>query len=246
MNVALFVTCLTDTYYPKAAQAVVNVLERLGCNVAFPAGQTCCGQPFWNNGYHPEARALALRMLDTFAGCETVVTPSGSCAAMIREYYVPLLQDDPDAARRARQLADRTFEFVEFLTKKLDVDWSSLGLAWEGDATYHYSCHLRGLGLRGESADLLQRIDGLHFHPLENHDECCGFGGAFALKMHDVSAAMVEQKVRHIQDNRAETVVVNDAGCMMNISGACHRAGVPRRFRHIAEVLWEAMNRDEQ
>lgn len=241
MKAALFVTCLTDTFYPRAAIAVVKVLERLGCEVSFPAGQTCCGQPFWNNGYHDEARPLAKRMIELFESSEAVVTPSGSCAAMIREYYPALLEGEGEWGQRAASLVSRTYEFVEFLVKVLKVDVASLGVKWEGEATYHYSCHLRGLGMREETPRLLERIEGLTYRVLPHAEECCGFGGTFAAKFAGVSGNMAREKVRHVRETGAETLVVNDAGCMLNISGACHREGAAVSCRHVAEILAEGM-----
>ncbi len=242
MKVSLFVTCLTDTFYPRAGIAVVKVLEKLGCEVEFPADQTCCGQPMFNNGYHDEARALARRMIQVFEHSECVVTPSGSCAAMVREHYPELLEGDHAFEEGAKELAGKTYEFVEFLVKVLKVDLRAIGVRLPGKATYHYSCHLRGLGMTdAHTVGLLRQIDGLEFVPLEKADQCCGFGGTFAMKFPQVSGELVRDKARCIAATGAKTVVVNDAGCTMNIAGACRREGMDVEFKHVAEVIAEGM-----
>jgi len=241
MKVALFVTCLTDTFYPRAGIAVVKVLRHLGCDVTFPEQQTCCGQPFWNNGYKAETRKLARHMIEVFEDAQTVVTPSGSCCAMVRDYYAELFEDDPAWAARADQLITKTREFVEFLVKDLKVDLRALGCQWPGQATYHYSCHLRGIGMTDEAEQLIAQIDQLQYQPLEKKEQCCGFGGTFAIKYPEISGSMVRDKVDCIQKSGATTVISNDAGCTMNISGSCHREGKPQQFIHIAEVLAEGL-----
>ena len=244
MKVALFVTCLTDTFYPRSGIAVVKVLERLGCQVEFPQDQTCCGQPLYNNGFHDDARELARRMIRVFESSEYVVTPSGSCAAMIRDYYAELLEDDHAYADAAAALSDKTYEFVEFLAKVLKIDLKALGVKWPGEVTYHFSCHLRGLGMTERDSDaerLLRQVEGLSYTRMEKVDQCCGFGGTFAMKYPQISGSLVREKVQCIERARAGTVVSNDAGCTMNISGACRRHGVDVGFIHIAEVIAEGL-----
>ena len=227
--------------YPRGAIAAVKVLEHLGCEVAFPEAQTCCGQPMWNSGFGDEARSLARRMIDVFDPYERVVTPSGSCAAMVRDYYGHMFDDDPELTRRAGALAERTFEFVEFLLNELEVDPATLGAKWPGRATYHYSCHLRGLGMTDEALRVMRGVEGLEVIELEKASQCCGFGGTFAMKYPQISGAMVRDKVSCIQDTGAEYVVSNDSGCTMNIAGACHRQGEDVRFITLAEVLAEGL-----
>jgi len=245
VNVALFVTCLTDQFYPQVGVAVVEVLERLGCRVSFPARQTCCGQPLWNNGFEKEARRLARRMIHTFEQADYVVTPSGSCAATVREAYERMLRDEPGWRARAQRLAGKTFEFVEFLTSVLRVDLRRLGARWQGRVTYHYSCHLRGLGLRDEAVDLLRAIEGLTYAPLEQRDQCCGFGGTFAVKYPWISGPMAHQKARCVGATGASLVVSNEAGCTMKLADACRREGVDVRFAHVAEILAEGLRESE-
>jgi len=247
MNVALFITCLTDNFYPRAGIAAVKVLERLGCTVSFPQAQTCCGQPMYNNGFHPEARALARRMIRIFAGAPYVVTPSASCAAMLRESYPHLLLGDPSAAA----LAARTYEFAEFLARVLKPDLRALGASWPGQVTYHPSCHHRALGPDDHAQALMRQIDGLTLIPLDKAEQCCGFGGLFAVKYPDISGAMARDKAACILATGAPTAVCNDAGCTMNIAGACRRIGssggdqgrnapLPR-FTTLAEIIAESL-----
>ncbi len=244
MDVALFVTCLTDTFYPRVGMAVVKVLEHLGCTVHFPKAQTCCGQPMFNSGFEHEARGLARRMVDVFEPYACVVTPSGSCCAMVHDYYEQLLGDDPAYAERARRLIHHTHEFVGFLTNVLHVDLRSLGCKWDGHVTYHYSCHLRGIGTTagaGGAPDLLRQIDGIRYSEAERLDQCCGFGGTFAVKWPEVSGAMVRDKVQCLAGTGAPVVVCNDGGCTMNIAGSAHRENAGLRFKHIAEIIAEGL-----
>jgi L-lactate dehydrogenase complex protein LldE len=234
MKASLFITCLGDLVYPQVGAAVVKLLRKHGCEVDFPAGQTCCGQPFFNNGYFDEARPLAERMLNLFEKSEYVVTPSGSCAAMVREHFPMLFPDEPNKARAAA-LAAKTYELVEFLVNVLKLE--KLDVKLPAKATYHYSCHLRGLGVRDEAQRLLSTVDGLELAPMEKFDQCCGFGGTFAVKMDHISGAMVREKVRCIAATGAQLVTATDAGCLMNISGALSREGVPCKAVHIAQVL---------
>lgn len=228
-------------FYPRVGVATVKVLEHLGCDVAFPTAQTCCGQPMFNNGFHDEARDLAWRMIKVFEPYDAIVTPSGSCAAMVREHFPHLFEQDEARAAAARAFASRTYEFVEYLVKVRQVNVRDLGVAWPSTATYHPSCHLRGLGLTNEASDVLQQIDGLSYTPLPNAEQCCGFGGSFAVTLPDTSREMVNDKVEAIRDTRCRAVVCNDAGCAMNISGACERAGVQPQFISLAEVLAEGL-----
>lgn len=243
-RVALFITCLTDQFYPRVGVAVTRILEQLGCTVEFPSQQTCCGQPFYNNGYTAEAKKLAERFIEQFEGYDQVVTPSGSCCAMVREQFHELLHDDPAWAGRMEKVRASTFEFVEYLTKVLKVDLSAWRLSQMQSFTYHYTCHQRGLGLTDEGVRLLKQLGNVDFRPLEKTDQCCGFGGTFALKYPAISGAIVQDKVQCIADTQAQTTVCNDAGCSMNIAGMVHRAGVKTQVKHIAEVIAEAMGLD--
>ena len=243
-NVALFITCLTDQFYPQVGVAITKILERMGCTVSFPAAQTCCGQPFYNNGFQPEAADLAKRMIEIFEPYDYVVTPSGSCGAMVREHYPHLFHGDAAWEPGTKRLVAKTYEFVEFLDKVLKVDFSQFKLPRPEQVTYHYTCHLRGIGVRDEGVKMLKQMGNVNFTPMEKTDQCCGFGGTFAVKYPEISGAIVEDKVECIKATGAGTTVCNDAGCTMNIAGMCHRSGVETQVRHIAELMAEAMGLD--
>ena len=247
MRIALFITCLGETFYPRAGIAAVKVLEHLGHAVEFPEAQTCCGQPMMNNGYPEEAAVLARRMIEIFAGYAAVVTPSGSCAAMVREQFHRLFEHDPAWAKRAADLSSRTFEFVEFLTKVARVDLAAMGVRWEGSVTSHGACHLRALGAVGQTETLLRQIPGVRFTPPEGAEQCCGFGGMFAVKYPQISGSMVADKVANLRATGCSTVVCGEPGCAMNIEGACRRMAAkqpgkaPPRFLSLAEIIAEGL-----
>jgi len=242
MRISLFVTCLTDMFYPDVGECVVRILHRLGHEVDFPRKQTCCGQPALNSGYIDDARAVAARMIRIFENAETVVTPSGSCCSIIREYYPELFKDDPAMYPKAVALADKTFELVEFLQKKQKVDWSRWNLRYPGTATFHYSCHHRGIGMTPDDViGLIRQFRDLEYRPLEKMEQCCGFGGTFAVKYGDISGALVKDKVACIKATGARMLICNDGGCTLNIAGACRREGVDIEIRHIAQLLDAAM-----
>ncbi len=235
MGCQLFITCLADVFHPEIGEAMVEVLERTGVAVTFPHEQTCCGQPAFNTGNWNEAHAVALHMLDVFEGDDYVVCPSASCTGMVRQQYPVLFADDPRNLERAHRLAKRTFEFIEFLVKVLWItDWKAY---YEGTLTYHYTCHLREIGITSEAEDLIRMLDRARYAPLENKDRCCGFGGAFSIKEPEVSGEMVRDKVRCIMDTGADAVVVNDTGCIMNIEGGLRRAGSDMPVIHLARIL---------
>ena len=241
MTIALFITCLTDQFYPRSGIAVVKVLEHLGHRVVFPEAQTCCGQPMFNNGYHADARDLARRMIRVFGDYEAIVTPSASCAAMIRQHYPSLFVDGSDERSQAEAFAKKTYEFVEYLVKVHDIDLRALDVKWQGRATYHYSCHLRGLGVHDESEQLIGHVQGMEYQPLSQPQQCCGFGGTFAVKYPQISTAMVRDKVGDIRQTGARTLVCNEAGCSMNIAGACRRDGLDIRTKSLAEIIAEGL-----
>ncbi len=235
MKVSLFVTCLGDALFPNVGVATVRLLRRLGVEVDFPKAQTCCGQPHFNSGYHDEARALARHTIHAFNNGQTVVTPSGSCAAMVKLEYPELFHDDLVWHGRAEELAGRTHELSDFLVNVLKVE--DVGARFQGRATYHMACHLRGLGLHGEPERLLRRVQDLEFVPLERFDECCGFGGSFSVRFPAISGAMVEDKASFIEKTGVDAVVATDAGCLMNIGGCLRRRGSRVQTLHLAEVL---------
>jgi L-lactate dehydrogenase complex protein LldE len=241
VRIAIFITCLTDNFYPRVGIAMVKVLEHLGHEVVFPPEQTCCGQPMFNTGFHDDARALAERMVRLLEPYEVVVTPSGSCAAMLREHYIHLLQPDPTLHAAARALAARSYEFIEFLTRVLRVDLRAVGAGWRGNAAYHCSCHLRALGLAADAPSLMQQVTGLTVVPTERAEQCCGFGGTFAVDYPSISGTIVRDKVECIRRTGAEWVVCNDAGCALNIEGACRREGCNVRLISLAEIIAESL-----
>lgn len=229
------ITCLGDALFPQVGVATVRLLRRLGVEVDFPQAQTCCGQPFFNSGYHDHARSLARNTIQTFANGQPVVTPSGSCAAMVRLEYPHLFRDDLVWHDRAEDLARRTYELSSFLINVLGTD--DVGAAYDGKVTYHMACHLRGLGTRSEPERLLGKVRGLELVPLERCDECCGFGGSFSVRYPEISGAMVNDKASLIEKSGAGAVVATDAGCLMNIMGCLRRRGSAVKGFHLAEVL---------
>lgn len=234
----LFVTCLVDMFYPEVGEAVVDLLEGMEIAVDFPADQTCCGQPAYNAGHWDEARALASRFLDLFADADVVVTPSGSCAAMIRHGYLELFADDPPALARAQHLAARTWEFSQFLVDGLGI--TDVGARFAGKIAYHASCHLtRELGVVDPPRALLRQVAGAQLVELPGYDECCGFGGLFAIKMAEISSAMLARKLSNIAHCGADVVVLNDVSCMMQINGGLSRARQKMRAVHLAQFLAE-------
>jgi L-lactate dehydrogenase complex protein LldE len=235
LNVALMVTCLGDALFPDAGVATVKLLRRLGVGVTFPAAQTCCGQPHFNSGFHEPARTLARHTIDAFANSPLVVTPSGSCAAMVKLEYPELFHADPTWHARAVDLAQRTHELSDFLINMLGVE--DVGACFDGSVTYHMACHLRGLGITDEPLRLIRRVRGLHFVPLERYDECCGFGGSFSVRFPGISGAMVRDKAGFIAKTGVDAVVATDAGCLMNIGGCLRRGSSKVRIMHLAELL---------
>jgi L-lactate dehydrogenase complex protein LldE len=228
-RVALFATCLTDTFFPDTARAVVRLLERLGCDVDFPLAQTCCGQMHFNTGYRAHATKLAKRHAKEFDGYDAVVAPSGSCAGMVREVY-------PDLHRSAAPMAGRTYELSEFLVDVLGV--TDVGAYFPHRVTYHPTCHsLRMLGVGDKPLQLLKAVRGLDLVELPAADSCCGFGGTFALKNAETSTAMLADKMTHVLETRAQVVTAGDNSCLMHIGGGLSRLKTGVRSLHLAEIL---------
>ncbi len=196
------ITCLGDVFFPDVGIATVRLLRRLGVEVDFPQAQTCCGQPHFNSGYHDDARMIARHTIQAFAGDRLIVTPSGSCAAMVKLEYPKLFEDDLIWHGRAEDLARRTHELSDFLVNVLKVD--DVGARFSGKVTYHMACHLRGLGIGDEPLRLLQNVKDLHYVALERSDECCGFGGSFSVRFPQISGAMVRDKVDFIEKTGAD------------------------------------------
>ncbi|MDH3701638.1 MAG: (Fe-S)-binding protein [Alphaproteobacteria bacterium] len=236
IRVALFVTCLVDLFRPSVGFAAVKLLEDAGCSVAVPKAQTCCGQPAYNSGDQGDTRAIARQVIAAFEGYDYVVAPSGSCAAMIRDHYPPLFDDEPELAQRAHRLARRTHELVSFLRDIRKVDTVDADFA--GSVTYHDSCSgLRELDIKQQPRDLLRSVRGLELVELPDAETCCGFGGTFCVKYPDISNRMVTDKAAAIEGTGAGTLLAGDLGCLMNMAGKLKRRGAAIRTRHVAEVL---------
>lgn len=233
---ALFTSCLVDQLYPRVGEAALAVLHRAGVDAALPPAQTCCGQVAFNDGFRPQARAMARRFLDVFEPYAAIVAPSGSCAAMVRESYPRLVGDDPALAARAGALARRTYELSEYLVSV--VGWDDPAARFPHRVAYHPSCHgLRQLGLVEQPLRLLRRVAGLELRPLRNSEECCGFGGMFAVKYAALSSSMLDAKIMAIEDSGAEFVTATDVSCLMHIDGGLRRRGSAVRTIHLAEIL---------
>ncbi|MFS0646217.1 (Fe-S)-binding protein [Siminovitchia sp. 179-K 8D1 HS] len=235
MKVSLFITCLADVFYPEVGMDAVEVLERAGCEVDFPERQTCCGQPAYSTGYLEDAKEAMKQMMNVFADSEYVVTPSGSCAYMLKE-YPEFFKGDGEWEEKAEDLANKTYEFSQFLVEVLEME--DVGAKLNARATYHTSCHMtRLLGVKEAPMTLLKNVEGLDLQPLPRSQDCCGFGGTFSVKMGDISSAMAEEKVEHIKETGAEVLIGGDCGCLMNIGGRIKREGLPIKVMHLAEVL---------
>jgi L-lactate dehydrogenase complex protein LldE len=235
-TVTLFIQCLVDGIYPQVGEAMVNIFRRLGFDLACPTRQTCCGQPAFNGGYRREARLAAKRFIEIFETAEAIVCPSGSCVTMVRHHYPELFDDDESWRQRAGQVAAKTYELTQYLVDVLGLD--DLGARYDGTITYHDSCHLlRSLRIKDQPRRLLRNVAGAEFVEMADSDKCCGFGGSFAVKYADISAAMVDDKVNTIIDSGADTVVGCDMGCLMNIQGRLSRRGADIKVRHIAQIL---------
>ncbi len=257
----LFITCIIDQLYPEVGVSVVKTLRRCGVDVSFPQGQICCGQPLYNSGFAAEAKKLAARTLDALEGAEYVVVPSGSCGAMLRVFYEDLFADDPGLLERSESLRERVYEFTEFLTEALGLESvPEDGVAASGDeaaatgnraaaisgegaaagrkVAYHPSCHLlRELRVREGPRRLLSSAEGVELVELPDAEQCCGFGGTFAVKYPHISEEMLSDKLAAIEESGAEVVTACDMGCLMHIGGAVSRQGLPVSVRHIAQAL---------
>ncbi len=238
MRVALMVTCINDTLFPDTGKAVVRLLRRLGVDVDFPEQQTCCGQPMVNTGYLDEAVPVVRNFARAFAGYDAVVTPSGSCAGSVRHQHGIVARRSGDAAleRATAELSPRTYELSEFLVDVLGV--VDVGAYFPHTVTYHPTCHsLRMLGVGDRPERLLRAVRGLRLVDLRDSDQCCGFGGTFALKNSDTSVAMGSDKARHVVESGAEVLVAGDNSCLMHVGGLLSRQRSGIRVLHLADVL---------
>ncbi len=238
MRVAVMVTCINDTVFPDIGKALVRLLQRLGVEADFPAAQTCCGQPMVNTGYLDEAVPLVRNHVDAFAGYDAIVTPSGSCAGSIRHQHrlVTRRSGDPALVEAVELVSPRTYELTEFLVDVLGV--VDVGAYFPHRVTYHPTCHsLRLLGVGDRPTRLLRAVRGLRLEPLPAAEECCGFGGTFAVKNADTSVAIGADKARHVRETGAEILVAGDSSCLMHIGGLLSRQRSGVRAMHLAEVL---------
>jgi L-lactate dehydrogenase complex protein LldE len=240
-RVSLFVTCMVDTLYPEVGIAIVKVLEHLGITVDFPRKQTCCGQPGYNGGYWKEARKVADQLLNAFQDPEVVVTSSGSCAAMIRHEYERLYADEPEKLEQVKELAGKVWEWTEYLVDGLGI--TSIGAKLPAPQTFafHDSCHsMRHVGLSPHARVLINEVENASLIDLDGHDECCGFGGLFSVKMPEVSGAMLTQKINKIEQCPAQVLSL-DVSCMAHINGGLAKQGSTHQVRHLAEILVEGL-----
>jgi L-lactate dehydrogenase complex protein LldE len=238
VRISLFITCYNDTLFPETGKAVVSLLERLGHEVDFPLEQTCCGQMHYNTGYQRETVPLMRRFVEIFSDAEAVCIPSSSCVAMIRDHYPKMAEATGEVAlvQAVERLLPRVYEFSELLVNKLGLE--DVGAYYPHRVTYHASCHsLRGLQVGDLPLRLLRNVRGIDLVELQDVDQCCGFGGTFAVKMGEVSAAMLADKIRCVEDTRAEVCTALDNSCLMHIFGGLHRLRAGIRTVHLAEIL---------
>ncbi|HEX8997785.1 MAG TPA: (Fe-S)-binding protein [Ktedonobacterales bacterium] len=241
MRVALFITCFNDTLFPGVGIATTRLLERLGHTVDFPEGQTCCGQMHYNTGYQRESIPLVRHFVETFAGAEVIVAPSASCVGMVRELYpkAAALSGDTDLIAATQELIPRVYELGEFLVNRAGV--VDVGAYFPHRVTYHATCHsLRVLHVGDIPLQLLRAVKGIDLVDLPNVNECCGFGGTFAVKNVDTSVAMLGDKARAVLDTGAEILCAADTSCLMHIGGGLHRLRAGVRTMHLAEILASA------
>lgn len=237
MKVSLFVTCLVDQLWASVGTSSVEVLRRAGCEVEFDDRQTCCAQPAFNTGYRDEARAVAKRFIQVFeeSSADAIVSPSGSCTAMV-QHYPELFAEDAEWLKRAKAIAERTHELSSFLVRVLKIE--DVGAAWQGRVTWHDACHgLRDLNVKREPRRLIRNVRGVEFVELDNADSCCGFGGTFSVKYPEISLAILDQKIEAIERAEVDAVVSGDASCLMQIGGRLSRKGSHVRVMHLAELL---------
>ena len=233
---------MVDQLAPGVGESTVDVLEYLGITVDFLNDQTCCGQPAFNSGFRSEALPVATRFIELFEQVSgPIVVPSGSCAAMVRNYYGDLFRGDKEMTMRARRVGERLYELSEFISRFFGNNAVSGTL--NDTATYHKCCHLlREIGVDEEPIEMLSNVEGLQMTPLERADVCCGFGGAFSVKMPDISSAILDEKLDNIEANGSNMVVAGDTGCVYQMQGGLRRRGSSVQVVHIAEVLAKSIS----
>ncbi|RYG72411.1 (Fe-S)-binding protein [Lentibacillus lipolyticus] len=235
MKVSLFITCLCDMFSSDVGKDTVEILERVGCEVDFPETQTCCGQPAYNSGYLTDAKESMKQMMKAFRFSDYVVGPSGSCVGMLKE-YPKLFENDLVWRDEAKRLADKSYEVTQFLVDVLGV--VDVGSTFKGKITYHPSCHMtRILGVKDAPMTLLKHVEGADLTELPAKEDCCGFGGTFAVKNSMISGEMVKEKAAHVSETGADYLVGGDMGCLLNIGGRMRREGKHVKVAHITEIL---------
>jgi L-lactate dehydrogenase complex protein LldE len=240
VRVALFVPCYVDQINPEVGVSAVRVLRRLGVDVIYPEGQTCCGQPAFNSGFFDEARSVGRHFLGVFEKerFDYVVCPSGSCTTMVSHYFPFIFKDLPDERARSEALGGRVREFSDFLVNVMGASAKDLGAHHEAKAVFHTGCHQRReLGVLKEPRELLEGVEGLDLVGWEKEELCCGFGGTFSVKMPAVSTAMADEKIKALDRSGADTLISGDSSCLMHLNGRLKRTGRDTRVLHLAQVL---------
>ena len=235
MKVDIFIPCFVDQLYPETAFNMVKVLEKAGCDIHYNSNQTCCGQPAFNAGFWEESKDVCAKFLKDFKDAEYIVAPSASCVGFIRNYYNKLFNNSSDH-NNVIKIAEKTFEFSEFLIKVLGVE--DVGAKLDGKATYHDSCAaLRECKIKAEPRQLLSKVKGLDLVELEDVETCCGFGGTFSVKFEAISLAMADQKITHALATGAEYLISTDLSCLMHLDGYIKHKGYQLKTLHLADVL---------
>ena len=235
-RVGLFVTCLVDLMRPSVGFAAARLIEDAGCTLVVPSGQTCCGQPAYNAGDRKSARELAVQTIRAFAGCDFIVAPSGSCAAMLRLHYPALFKGQGEAEFEAKAFAERVHELTDFLANVRSRTETSA--RFQGRVVHHDACAgLRELGIKSAPRRLLSNVDGLELVEAPESTACCGFGGLFSVKYPEVSTAIADRRIADLTSAAPDLVTAGDLGCLMHLAGRLHRTGNPLPCRHVAEVL---------
>jgi L-lactate dehydrogenase complex protein LldE len=235
-KVGLFHTCLVDLVRPQVGFAAIKLLERAGCEVVVPKNQTCCGQPAWNSGADKHAAEIARQVVQTFERFDYVVVPSGSCGGTLRRHYPEILKNDPAFAGRAKALAEKTYELMQFLVDVRGL--ADLDVNFDGTLTYHDSCSsLREMGVKEQPRKLLGSLSGMELCEMKDGQVCCGFGGLFATKYPDISERMADDKIADAVASGAKTLTGGDLGCLLHLAGRMKRRGIEMDVRHVAEIL---------
>jgi len=240
MKVQLFIPCFVDQLYPQTAMNMVKILEKACCDVSYNTNQTCCGQPAFNAGFLENTKAVAAKFIKDFEGLDYIVAPSASCVGFIRNYYSDLFENSSQH-NQVKNLAERTFEFTEFLTQILQID--NYGAELNVRATYHDSCAaLRECKIKGAPKRLLSKVKGLELIEMAESETCCGFGGTFSVKFPEISLSMADQKIENVINTGATHIISTDLSCLMHLEGIIKKKSIPLTTLHIADVLatgWE-------